>query len=202
MTSLIIEKNTSLFLGALLGIKDFASSRTLGNASSSLSFNAKIDLLIDIGALDAQKRNLFQTFMELRNQLMHNLDANTYESCISFMKGKEGYLLKKYKPDTSLTKEEQLKSCIENLSSDVEQITLNILDKVKERKKRQAELEIYEVSHKAYLSYFNTPRDAMNKYFDEQVAINQVFNSDRLRDIAFYVINSIHEHWMEAIKKT
>lgn len=199
--SLIIERQTSIFLAALLGIRDFKDSRTLGNISGSLPFNTKIDLLIDMGALDSETRNMFQTFMELRNQFMHNIDADSYENCISFLKGKKNFLLKKYSQDDSLSKEEQMKNAIESLCTDVQKLTLEIFEKVKEKIMKQADLEVHKISSDAYLSYFQKPNDDLFKYFDEQVAISPVFNSDRLRDIAFYLINSLHQHWLKAFNE-
>ena len=46
--------------------------------------------------------------MEIRNQFMHNLAADSYESCYAF-KRKEKFILDNYPQETTLTKEEQLK---------------------------------------------------------------------------------------------
>ena len=58
-SSLLIEKTTSRFIANLLGIKKPENSLTLGIKNSALSFNQKIDLLIDLGALSASDKSKF-----------------------------------------------------------------------------------------------------------------------------------------------
>src|SRR5688572_19762225 len=83
--SLLVENFTSLFLSRLLEIQDHRKTISFGNKSSSLSFNQKVNILIDIGALNATDKIKFQTFMEIRNQFMHNIDADSYENCFKYL---------------------------------------------------------------------------------------------------------------------
>lgn len=72
-SSLLVESFTSIFLSRLLEITDRTQTFSFSNKSSSLSFNQRLNLLIDIGAIEANNRNKFLAFMEIRNQFMHNL---------------------------------------------------------------------------------------------------------------------------------
>src|SRR6266446_5696534 len=83
--ALTMEHLTSAFLTSLLGIKDWQGSKVFGNKSGCISFNQKIDLLIEIGALSKDLRTKYQTFMEIRNQFMHNINAESYEKCLSLI---------------------------------------------------------------------------------------------------------------------
>ena len=63
--SLVIESIISIFLSRLLGIQDHKQTISFSNKSSNLSFNQKVGLLIDIGALKAESKSKFITFMEI-----------------------------------------------------------------------------------------------------------------------------------------
>jgi len=129
--SLVIEKMTSAFLSVLLGIKDLKNSRVLGNRSGCLSFNQKIDLLIEMGAVSSKDRNKFQAFMEIRNQFMHNISANTYENCYSFMNGTDKFILKTYPQDNTKAREEALREATGELIDEIGKITVNIISVLK-----------------------------------------------------------------------
>jgi len=74
--SLSIEDLLSSLLAILFRFpKD--SSKTLGHSSSALSFKQKADLLKDLGRLNATDYNDLILFMEIRNQLIHNLKTDT-----------------------------------------------------------------------------------------------------------------------------
>ena len=122
---------TSAFLSVLLGIKDLKNSRVLGNRSGCLSFNQKIDLLIEMGAVSSKDRNKFQAFMEIRNQFMHNISANTYENCYSFMNGTDKFILKTYPQDNTKAREEALREATGELIDEIGKITVNIISVLK-----------------------------------------------------------------------
>ena len=198
VTSLTLEALTSVFLGGLLGI-DLPNSKTLGNTSSSLSFNEKIDLLIDIGALDTKTKNKFQTFMEVRNQFMHNLNASSYEKCFSYLTGKDSFMLKNYPQAEDLSREEKLKNAVHQLSSDIIKITNGLEQKLKEKFSKQAEAEIFKKTHEAFTTSFQKSIEELNEYYDTEVKKSETFDSDRLRGIAAQIMKTIYKHWAEGI---
>lgn len=74
--SLIVENALSGVLSLLFRFsKD--ESKTLGHTSNSLSFKTKADLLFDLKRLDDRQYKELVMFMEIRNQLIHNLDTDT-----------------------------------------------------------------------------------------------------------------------------
>src|SRR5688500_14484063 len=83
--SLFMETITSQFLALILGIKKPLESKSFGNTGSALSFSQRVNLLMDLGALNSELRSKYQLFMEIRNQFMHNADAGTYEECLNFI---------------------------------------------------------------------------------------------------------------------
>ncbi len=149
-TSLCIEGLTSQLLAHLLDIKDYENKITLGNKSTALSFSQKINLLIDIGALDKEKRTKFEKFMSIRNQFMHNLDADTYEKCVGYIDGCKNWLLKTYPQDSSDEVEIQLQNAIRSLGIDVMKYTMDITNPVVAKAAKRAENQVYKKMLKVF----------------------------------------------------
>lgn len=119
--ALKIEKNLSIILSNVLVINDIDQSKTLGNKSSSLSFNTKADVLLDSEYISAENRKKFQLFMEIRNQFAHNKYCDSYLKCIELVKECEKNL-NKYYPLDILDKKSKLQQQIENLTKDLNAI--------------------------------------------------------------------------------
>jgi hypothetical protein len=140
--ALIMEHFTSMFLKELFGVtKPTEETFCFGNKGTSLSFDTRIYLLMDIGAMDKSSKNKFLAFMAIRNQFMHNFDAKSYEECFLFLEGTEGFLLKTYKITKTQNKEEYLKVAVETLCKDVKQLTSDVIGHIKEKRKQNAELK-------------------------------------------------------------
>ena len=193
--SLMIEGLTSSFLSGLLGIKDQKNSRTLGNKSSSLSFNNKIDLLIDIGALKGETKSKFQTFMEIRNQFMHNIEASNYENCFSFMPDKITFLLKQYPQAQNLTKEDQLKNATLELATDVFNFTGELTQRLREKFAKDAEAETLKKSNKALIESITEMTKNLNEIVEKEIEESPNFSSARLKGLGTQVGRHIFKIW-------
>lgn len=77
--SLEIEHFVSDELAKLLDIRNFKNSKSLGNKSTSLSLNQKLNLLLDCETITTTEKNIIESFISIRNQFMHNIDANSFE---------------------------------------------------------------------------------------------------------------------------
>ncbi|WP_456457741.1 hypothetical protein [Reichenbachiella sp.] len=163
LTSLFVEKTTSAFLAALLGIDDFEESKTLGNKGSSLSFSNKIDLLIDIGALKPETKKKFRHFMSIRNQFMHNISASSYEKCIARLDGTENFLSKTYPQKSSLSNEIKLERSISALCDDVARLTTEITKSVDRKIQKEELVTVFKKSQEAMVATF----DEVSIKFDE-----------------------------------
>lgn len=140
--SLLVENFTSIFLARLLEIEDYRETISFSNKSSTLSFNQKINLLIDIKAIEGENKNKFQTFMEIRNQFMHNLEADTYEKCFKFLNGRDKFILKVYPENSDLSKEDQLEKATERLFYDVLRMSSKLYEKVREKIEKEVKHEM------------------------------------------------------------
>jgi hypothetical protein len=131
--SLMMEMLTTNFLASILDIKEPKNSKTLGNKTSSFSFNHKIDLLIDLGALRKEERKKYQYFMEIRNQFMHNIDASSYEKCLAYLDGTNIAVLKLYPQPESLSLDEKYKNAVFALCEETLDLTIQIIDTLNDK---------------------------------------------------------------------
>lgn len=136
-TSLVLEKTITALISELLGIKNPEDSITLGNKSSSLSFNQKVDLLIDLGALGKEDKKKFQAFMEIRNTFMHLFEANSFVTCFNHLKKKNVLLFKLYPQANDKNEEERLKAASVQLANDVLSLTFGIMNKIVSRNQNE-----------------------------------------------------------------
>jgi hypothetical protein len=74
--SLIIENALSEILAIVFNFKK-NDSRTLGHKGNPLSFKAKAEMLDDLKLLKEQEYKDLIMFMEIRNQLIHNLETDS-----------------------------------------------------------------------------------------------------------------------------
>jgi uncharacterized protein YutE (UPF0331/DUF86 family) len=118
--SLILEKKASLELSNLLFIKEISKTKSLGNKSESISFNQKINILIDSGVVNTDYKKKFQHFMSIRNQFMHNIDSDTYEKVINQIDGLFNFLKKNYQDnlEIKLELENSLELSVKHLFKD------------------------------------------------------------------------------------
>lgn len=78
--SVKIEHILNVIVAQLLGVK-YEDTKSFGNSSQALSFNAKANLLLDLNYLEKEQRLKFQIFMEIRNKFAHIHSVDTFEKC-------------------------------------------------------------------------------------------------------------------------
>jgi len=179
ISALAMEGMTTAFLAELLGIKNVKKSKTL----KQLSFNQKIHLLIDIGALKHSDYNKFQTFMEIRNQFMHNLEATSYEKCFSFIENGMTKVLKLYPQTPSLITEEKLKNAVNALSEELIQLTYQIIEKVKEKINKDIQLKSSKEMNDALFKSIEQLKVAIDNYIDNEMAKDKNFGATQLKGL-------------------
>jgi len=87
--SLDLEHIASEIAAFLLDIADTKSSISFGNRSSALSFNQKLNLLTDNQTITKEEKYKLELFGSIRNQFMHNIDANNYTDAFNLIDGAE-----------------------------------------------------------------------------------------------------------------
>ncbi|MBU2974937.1 hypothetical protein [Zobellia sp. B3R18] len=92
--SVQFENFASKSLVLILNLDEQAIS--LGNNSQALSMNQKIQLMLDSKFFSKKDKQSIITFMSIRNQFMHNSNAKSLESCLSFLTGKDKFIENAY----------------------------------------------------------------------------------------------------------
>ena len=81
-TSVKIEHILNVIMAQLLGVKH-EDTKSFGNSSQALSFNAKANLLLDLNYLNKEQRLKFQIFMENRNKFAHIHSVDTLKNVLN-----------------------------------------------------------------------------------------------------------------------
>ncbi len=116
--SLILEKFTSDILSFILDIENSQKSYSFGNKSSSLSFNQKLNLLIDAKHISKSDKFKLESIASVRNQFMHNINANNFIDAINNIDGLENKLKKIYPNNFNKDLENGLQKSIVDLFND------------------------------------------------------------------------------------
>jgi hypothetical protein len=128
-SALSIERNLSILLANILSVK-VENSKTLGNKSSSLSFNTKADILLDTDYISKVDKQKFTLFMEIRNQFAHNKSCETYSDMLTIVDRCEKRLQDLFPICyTSEVREDQLQEHLTKLVDDLTVIITEVYNK-------------------------------------------------------------------------
>jgi hypothetical protein len=165
--SLVIEKSVqlegiiSIYLTLSLNlIPD--QSISFGFTSQSLSFNSKINLLIDLKSVSQQNKKKFTYFMQIRNQFAHNPQITDFTNCFDRCDNMTNCLNKLYAKQEGykfITNESERKLAFNFLYEDLKTLVNNIIDIWQYRTKEiiyLRELEVYYKSLKRTIKEFTT----------------------------------------------
>lgn len=114
--SVEIESLVTKSLRAILKVEE--PSKSLGNTNSSLSFNQKVNLLLDTRFIAKEDLKKFLVFMAIRNQFMHNLEAKSFIDCMNQLNGQKDFLFKLY-PQEGNDEELKIENSWHQLTSDI-----------------------------------------------------------------------------------
>ena len=116
--SLDIENELSKIIIEIIKVPK-SNTKTLGNQSSSLSFKTKADLLYDLDRISLNEYNSLILFMEIRNQLIHNLNADTFTKTFEILGNSKKTKLLSINPDVKEFRDKLIK---ENQKVDEEKL--------------------------------------------------------------------------------
>lgn len=110
----VIEKGVSLeagisgLIGMLLDI-DVENSLSLGSKNTSLSLNAKVNLLSDLKFVPKEIIWQFQTFAEIRNKFAHLQSVDSFVKCFEILADKKNKFVKTFGDKIGDDVEEEIK---------------------------------------------------------------------------------------------
>ncbi|WP_146130051.1 hypothetical protein [Aurantibacter aestuarii] len=144
-------------------------SKSLGNSSSALSFNQKVNLLLDNKSITKDEKLKLESFMNIRNQFIHNKDAVSYTKAVSNISGLENRLKRIY-PD--FFKEIELEESIDNCVTELYNDSLSILGDFKGGRESklimQSERDIYVKKYKILKEIMESEIDEVNDFIKKQ----------------------------------
>lgn len=110
----VIEKGVALeagisgLIGMLLDI-DVENSLSLGSKNTSLSLNAKVNLLSDLKFVPREIIWQFQTFAEIRNKFAHLQSVDSFVKCFEILADKKNKFIKTFGEKIGDDVEEEIK---------------------------------------------------------------------------------------------
>jgi hypothetical protein len=135
--SIDFEYLVSKALCTLLDI-DIETSSAFGNKSSSLSFFAKIGILLDMKTIDKEDKKVLVAYMEIRNKFMHDFHCTSFINCFKTLSSTMNYLKKKYNPSEDMELEEQYDFCFNQLAEESANIiVVKVLSKASRAKTKR-----------------------------------------------------------------
>ncbi len=96
-----LEYNISNFLKTILRIQN-DDTRSF-DRSSSLSFQQKLNLLLDLKILNKEEANKFELFAQIRNKFAHKLEVQTFADCFNSNQDLKNKMEKIYKTSSSFS---------------------------------------------------------------------------------------------------
>tara|TARA_B110000090_G_C13234728_1_gene390068 strand:+ start:69 stop:734 length:666 start_codon:yes stop_codon:yes gene_type:complete len=139
--SLDIENNLSYVLKEIIQIPK-KNTKTLDNRSSSLSFKTKVDLLYDLDRIEIEEYNYLILFMEIRNQFIHNIEADSYVKVFEILGNNKKNKIYKLISEDELKylegeKEIELKKGTSNLYINILRILIKVREEIIEDYKKK-----------------------------------------------------------------
>lgn len=192
--SILIESSLAQLLGTILNIQS-SDSKSLGYTGTALSFKAKTDLLYDIDRISKPLYNDILTFMEIRNQFIHNSDTNSYELVINERINRKNNLLDFINKNEicAADSETSLKLGVQGLSisilENLKTAHLKILDELiseydkedVERNMRKIQLEILS---ECITNVFNRIKNMNETIFDDKKDFNNILKDEILKEFS------------------
>jgi hypothetical protein len=93
--ALTLENEINRLLISYLNIES-ENLKTLGHKNTSLSFKSKLDLLSDLNIFTKDEQDKFILLMEFRNQFLHNINCESFQTAIQFLGPDRGKRLLKF----------------------------------------------------------------------------------------------------------
>lgn len=112
--AVILEEVVSKILSNILDI-DETNSLSFSNKNLALSFNSKINLLVDLKFVPSKISSDFQLFAEIRNKFAHVRYVDDFTKCFEVLKERKNKFKSygKKNDEQSLTEEEYLNTCFD-----------------------------------------------------------------------------------------
>ena len=122
VSALFVESAITDYLSEKLNIADAIHSELLGNSKKALSFDQKIDALLDSANFSIIDKSKLSVFREIYKEFMLNIEASSFEDCFSSPDSNDDFLLILYPQNDYLPREEKLINSCYQLMGEVSEL--------------------------------------------------------------------------------
>lgn len=210
--SLDIENRLSDIIKQIIHVPK-PETKTLGNQSSALSFKTKADLLYDLDRIDKEDYNLLLLFMEIRNQFIHNIEADSFSKTFEIIGNDRRNRLLKVDPEVAdlyskYEKEDTLKGDLERilklgfgrLHEKLVALIVKQMERIIEDLKKEQEIEVATKMHDVAMDMLKIVQETTEEF--GEIMSEQLEKSIGSRTNLAQTMNSyINQKSIEKLKK-
>lgn len=157
ISALFIESMITEYLSERLNINDPVKSELLGNQNTALSFNQKVDALLDSDNFSIIDKSKLSVFREIYIEFTHNKEAESLEESFTSSDHNDDFLLILYPQNDHLPREEKLINSCYQLIGEVSELVAEHIKKPEvkiQRRNRFFNIENFKVGKFAMLFSF------------------------------------------------
>ena len=157
VSALFIESTITDYLSEKLNIKDTINSELLGNHDKALSFNQKMDALLDSVNFSIIDKSKLSVFREIHKEFIENRNTATLEESFTSDDHNDDFLLILYPQNDYIPREEKLINACYQLIGEVSELVAEHTQKPEVKmsgKKRYFNLENFKIGKVAMLFSF------------------------------------------------
>lgn len=125
ISALFIENMISSYMSEKFNLQDILDSSIIDDNVKSISFNDKIELLLESEDLTVIDKSKLSVFREIYKELTNSEDAETFENCLTSTDDNDDFLLILYPQEDLIIRDEKLTNACIYLIDDVSQIVSN-----------------------------------------------------------------------------
>ena len=157
VSALFVENNITTYISEKLKINDTTNSIFLGNKKEAISFNQKIELLLESDDFSIIDKSKLSVYREIHNELIENKETPSFEDCFTSTNNNDDFLLILYPQSDYLPREEKLTNASYHLIGEVSKLVADFTNKPEVKlgnKKRYFTIDALKLSKFAFLFSF------------------------------------------------
>ncbi len=157
ISALFVENNITTYISDKLKINDTGNSIFLGHREDAISFNQKIELLLESDDFSIIDKSKLSVFREIHNELLENKDKTSFEDCFTSPNNNGDFLLILYPQSDYLPRDEKLTNACYHLIGEISELVAKFTNKPEvklESKKRYFKMDALKLSKFAFLFSF------------------------------------------------
>jgi hypothetical protein len=157
LSTLFVENIITSYLSEKLEMTDYINSKFLGNNKNAMSFDQKIDFLLDSDNFSIIDKSKLSVYKEINKEFNLNKDVASFEACFTSSDHNDDFLLILYPQNEYLPREEKLTNACYQLIGEVSQLVSEFTNEVEVKIKRERSyfpVDTFKIGKYAFLFSF------------------------------------------------